>query len=146
MLTPEEIGALERPNLLTPEEIGALERPNLKKLRKAIEEVARLVDSDPAARSLAPKIAAILDEARRLEVVSKRRKLSFTDFMCGMMLPRIFAIKYGTRITTARNGAYVKFAAAMLEAIGRKRSPGTIIRSMTAVKKACANQVGKKHP
>jgi hypothetical protein len=120
---------------------------SLKSIRTAIEEVARMVDSSPAARSLAPElapeIAAILEKVRRLGATSKAkgRGLSLTDFLCGEMLRWIFEEQFGARATIAPNGAYVRFAGAALKAGGEKVEPGTIIRSMTA-----ARRWAKNHP
>jgi len=94
--------------------------PGLKKIRRAIEEVAMMVDSNPTARSLVPEIAAILDKARHLEAESKGRQLSYTDFWCGIWLPWIFKEQFGVRATTTHNGAYARFAAAVFKATGQK--------------------------
>jgi hypothetical protein len=109
-------------------QVRGTKRHTLKSIRKAFEEVAVMVETNPAARSLAPEIAAILDKARHLEAESKGRQLSLTDYLCGVVLPYIFEEQFG-RATTARNGKYVKFANAALGA-----RPETIIRSMTAAK------------
>ena len=121
--------------------------PSLKRIRKAIEEAAKMIDFNPAARRLEPGIAAILDDARHLEAASKKmgRGLSFTDYLCGQLLRELFVFQFG-KATTARNGTYVKFAVAALGALGQKGGPETIVRSITACKKARSDhgeQMGK---
>src|SRR5262249_13157446 len=111
--------------------------PSLKQIRKVLERAARRVAANPAAESLTPEIAVILDKARRREAASKKgRRLSHTDLLCGLMLPKLFERQFATRATTARNGKYVKFALAYLETLGLNTEAETIIRSMSAVKKA----------
>jgi hypothetical protein len=110
--------------------------PNLKRVRKALEAAESIIHSTRLCWSLEPGIAALLDEIRRLEAEYGGRKLSLTDWLCGYWLPKLFNLQFGGRATTTRNGAYVRFAGASLKALGRKTAPETIVRSLTAVKKA----------
>jgi hypothetical protein len=63
----------------------------LTSLRQAIEEVARMVESNPDAISLEPGIAAVIDEARRLEAVGRR--LSVMDVVRGSLLAQLFELQ-----------------------------------------------------
>jgi hypothetical protein len=82
---------------------------------------------------------------RRLDEEYGGPKLNLTDFLCGYWLPKLFARQFRGKATTTRNGAYVRFAGACMEALGRKTAPETIIRSLTAVKKAqLPHDVGEK--
>jgi hypothetical protein len=106
---------------------------NLISIRKAIEGVARMVESNIDARSLEPGIAAALDEARRLE--TDGRRLSLMDQIRGQALAELFIVQFGIRPTAAPHGRYVKFAVAALKAIGEEGTPGTVVRSLTAVRR-----------
>jgi hypothetical protein len=110
--------------------------PNLKRVRKALEAAESVIRSTRLCWSLEPGIAALLDEIRRLEAEHSGPKLSLTDFMCGYWLPKLYARQFSGKATTTRNGAYVRFAGACLKALGQKIAPETIVRSLTAVKKA----------
>jgi hypothetical protein len=110
--------------------------PNLKRVRKALEAAESVIHSTRLCWSLEPGIAALIDEIRRLEAEYGGPKLSLTDFLCGYWLPKLYARQFGGKATTTRNGTYVRFAGACLKALGLSLSPETIIRSLTAVKKA----------
>jgi hypothetical protein len=118
--------------------------PNLKRVRKALKAAESVILSTRLCWSLEAGIAALLDEIRRLEAEYSGPKLSLTDFMCGYWLPKLFARQFDKRATTTRNGAYVRFAGACLKPLGLKAKPETIIRSLTAVRKAQLPHVGEK--
>ena len=109
--------------------------PSVKKIHTALSKVAKMIADNPETSDLEAEIAAILKDVCSRIPEAGERDLSPTDKLCGAILPDLFETHFGKRPGATRNGPYVKFASAALEAIGEKIQPETIIRSLTLHRK-----------
>jgi len=114
-------------------------RTSLKSVRKAVEKAATAINSNSLAKEASKGIAdldKLCSELRRLEAVPKGRRPSLIEYLAGSSLPVIYELEFRTKPTPTRDGSFVKFAGAALEAFGLRCSPETIIKGLTAFRKA----------
>jgi len=111
----------------------------LKSIRKDAEALARAIKSNTLAREASKDFVdfdRLCEVLRRAEAAHKGRNPSLTEYLAGELLPAIFERRFGTKPTTSPNGAFNRFAVAVLKELEVACSPDTIIKAMTRFRNA----------